>query len=222
MEARKIVIKSTKTQRTEVIMSSAETLGELKADLRANGIDYQDMTFFEGLTKIELKTDDSVLPHDVPYKGNITNELVFMLTNTNKKIRSGMDRKEMYELIRGKNLQKAVIDKYGKNFTQCKTHELLAIIEEEENKKKATCCKCTTSPNVATPNKEEVKKETEDTTLRKAFCKLLEILEDYGSIANFEKEDILDILGEKPSKEPTNNKSSYSKDEIDDMFSGMI
>lgn len=222
MEARKIVIKSTKTQRTEVIMSSAETLGELKADLRANGIDYQDMTFFEGLTKIELKTDESVLPHDVPYKGNITNELVFMLTNTNKKIRSGMDRKEMYEVIRGKNLQKAVIAKYGKNFTQCKTHELLAIIEGEENKKKATCCECTTSPNVATPNKEEVKKETEDTTLRKAFCKLLEVLEDNVYIENYEKEDILDILDEKPSEEPTNNKSSYSKDEIYDMFSGMI
>lgn len=222
MEARKIVIKSTKTQRTEVIMSSAETLGELKADLRANGIDYQDMTFFEGLTKIELKTDESVLPHDVPYKGNITNELVFMLTNTNKKIRSGMDRKEMYEVIRGRNLQKAVIAKYGKNFTQCKTHELLAIIEEEENKKKDTCCKCTTSPDIATPNKEEVKKETEDTNLRKAFCKLLGILEDYDFIADYEKEDILDILGEKPSEEPTNNKSSYSKDEIDDMFSGMI
>ena len=40
----------------------------------SHGIDYQDMTFFEGLTKIELKTDESVLPHDVPYKGNITNE----------------------------------------------------------------------------------------------------------------------------------------------------
>lgn len=222
MEARKIVIKSTKTQRTEVIMSSAETLGELKADLRANGIDYQDMTFFEGLTKIELKTDESVLPHDVPYKGNITNELVFMLTNTNKKIRSGMDRKEMYEVIRGKNLQKAVIAKYGKNFTQCKTHELLAIIEGEESKKKATCCECTTSPDVATPNKEEVKKETEDTNLRKAFCKLLEVLECKDYIEDYEKEDILDILGEKPSEEPTNNKSSYSKDEIDDMFSGMI
>lgn len=222
MEARKIIIKSTKTQRTEVIMSSAETLGELKADLRANGIDYQDMTFFEGLTKIELKTDESVLPHDVPYKGNITNELVFMLTNTNKKIRSGMDRKEMYEVIRGKNLQKAVIAKYGKNFTQCKTHELLAIIEEEKNKKKDTCCKCATSPDVATPNKEEVKKETEDTNLRKAFCKLLGILEDNDYIEYYEKEDILNILGEKPSEEPTNNKSSYSKDEIDDMFSGMI
>ena len=100
----------------------------------------------------------------------------------------------MYELIRGKNLQKAVIAKYGKNFTQCKTHELLAIIEGEENKKKATCCKCTTTPDVATPNKEEVKKETEDTTLRKAFCKLLEVLEYYGYVADYEKDDILDIL----------------------------
>lgn len=90
MESRKITIVETKNQRKSTIMSSASTLAELKSDLRANGIDYSGMTFFEGTSKVELKNDASVLPHDVPYKGTITNELVFMLTNTNKKIRSGI------------------------------------------------------------------------------------------------------------------------------------
>lgn len=89
MESRKITIVSTKNQTKKVIMSSATTLAELKADLRQNGIDYQDMTFFEGTSKVELKTDNSIIPHDVPWKGTTTNELVFMLTNTNKKIKSG-------------------------------------------------------------------------------------------------------------------------------------
>lgn len=89
METRKITIVSTKDQTKKVIMSSATTLAELKADLRANGIDYEGMTFFEGTSKVELKNNASVLPHDVPWKGTTTNELVFMLTNTNKKIRSG-------------------------------------------------------------------------------------------------------------------------------------
>ena len=84
MEARKITIVQTKNQKKSVIMSAATTLAELKRDLRDNGIDYVGMTFFEGTSKVELKTDDAVLPHDVPYKGTITNELVFMLTNTNK------------------------------------------------------------------------------------------------------------------------------------------
>lgn len=90
MESRKITIVETKNQRKSTIMSAATTLAELKNDLRANGIDYSGMTFFEGISKVELKNDASVLPHDVPYKGTITNELVFMLTSTNKKIRSGI------------------------------------------------------------------------------------------------------------------------------------
>ena len=86
METRKITIVSTKTQKKSVIMSAATTLAELKSDLTQNGIDYDGMTFYEGVSKVELKNDTSVLPHDVPYKGQTTNELVFMLTNTNKTI----------------------------------------------------------------------------------------------------------------------------------------
>lgn len=89
MENRKIIIVSTRTQKKSVIMSAATTLAELKSDLRANGIDYEDMTFYEGLSKVELKDDASMLPHDVPYKDKVTNELVFMLTTANKKIKSG-------------------------------------------------------------------------------------------------------------------------------------
>ena len=99
MEPRKITIIQTKEQRKSVIVTAATTLAELKSDLRTYGINYNDMTFYEGTSKIELKNDASILPHDVPYKGTITNELVFMLTNTNKKIRSGvtaMSRTEAY------------------------------------------------------------------------------------------------------------------------------
>ena len=90
MEARKITVVSTRNQKKSIIMSAATTLAELKADLRQNGIDYDGMTFYEGTSRVELKDDASVLPHDVLYKGQTTNELVFMLTNTNKKIKSGI------------------------------------------------------------------------------------------------------------------------------------
>ena len=90
METRKITIISTKNHSTKVINSAATTLGELKTDLDNAGISYTDCTFFEGLTKTELKNNDAILPHDVPYKGTITNNLVFMITNASKKIKSGI------------------------------------------------------------------------------------------------------------------------------------
>ena len=110
MEKRKITVIPTKTHKTQVIESAATTLAELKADLTKAGIDYTDCTFFEGLTKIELKNDAAILPHDVPYKGTTTNNLVFMITNASKKIRSGakLDRKAIIEEIKVKNLTEVV------------------------------------------------------------------------------------------------------------------
>ena len=138
MEARKITVVQTKNQKKSVIMSAATTLAELKSDLRANGIDYDGMTFFEGTSKVELKNDASVLPHDVPYKGIVTNELVFMLTNTNKKIRSGaMSRTEAYSAIKSMGLQDACVKKFGKNFTMCKTADLIAWVPSNSASKPA-------------------------------------------------------------------------------------
>ena len=65
METRKITIVATREQKKYVIDSAATTLGELKADLDNVGINYEDMTFMEGLTRTEILRDDSLLPHDV-------------------------------------------------------------------------------------------------------------------------------------------------------------
>ena len=217
MEARKITIVSTKNQSKKVIMSSATTLAELKSDLRQNGIDYDGMTFFEGTSKVELKNDASVLPHDVPYKGTITNELVFMLTNTNKKIRSGaMSRMEAYAEIKRLGLQDVCVKKFGKNFTMCKTADLIALVQSNS----------TTKPvPVATKAEVPVSSDSEcvDTIARAAISKLVEILEDNGTIEDYEKEKVLNILGGAvevaPSEEyKPKSVSPYSDDEIDDMF----
>ena len=232
MEARKITIVQTKNQRKSVIMSAATTLAELKSDLRANGIDYDGMTFFEGTSKVELKNDASVLPHDVPYKGTITNELVFMLTNTNKKIRSGaatMSRTEAYSAIKSMGLQDACVKKFGKNFTMCKTADLIALVQSNGASKPA--------PKAETKNEEKAEApvtpasnggECIDIVARAAISKLVEILEDNGTIEDYEKEEVLGILGGEvtvntaPSKEyKPKSASPYSDDEIDDMFAGM-
>ena len=133
MEKRKITVIPTKTHKTQVIESAATTLAELKADLTKAGIYYTDCTFFEGLTKIELKNDAAILPHDVPYKGTTTNNLVFMITNASKKIRSGakLDRRAIIEEIKVKNLTEVVKKTYGKNYTNCKTEDLQKILNKE-------------------------------------------------------------------------------------------
>lgn len=136
MEARKIVVMETSNHKKSVIMSAATTLAELKRDFDKNGINYTNMTFYEGVSKTELKLDNSILPHDVPHKGGITNELAFILTTTNKKIKSGAySRTELYKIILDNNLKEAIKDKYNKNYTNCGT----AVLEEFVNNALSTC-----------------------------------------------------------------------------------
>lgn len=223
MEPRKITVVSTKDQTKKVIMSSATTLAELKADFSLNNIDYEGMTFFEGTSKVELRTDDSVLPHDVPYKGTITNELVFMLTNTNKKIKSGaMSRMEAYDAIKNMGLQDACFKKFGKNFTMCKTIDLIALINENKDSKPQEETTLTQDDEASTQHSDCV-----DTIARAAITRMVEILYENNLLEQKDRKEIFNILGESvnitsiKAENLPSLKSSYSDNEIDDMFENM-
>ena len=227
MEARKITIVSTRNQKKSIIMSAATTLAELKADLRQNGIDYDGMTFYEGTSKVELKDDTSVLPHDVPYKDQTTNELVFMLTNTNKKIRSGADmsRADAYAAIKSKGLQGECVKRFGKNFTMCKTADLVALINEKSVSKTALSTPAKEEKVAETKRRESEKQantaECVDTKARAALSRLLTILTDNDVLDDDEAEEIEDILDDKATTSDDckpSSESSYSDDEIDRMF----
>lgn len=232
MEPRKITVFETRGQKTSVFLSSATTLAELKADLDVNGIDYTDMAFYEGTSKTEIKTDSSILPHDVPYKGTVTNELVFMLTNTNKKIKSGMDRKELYAEIKNRGLQGECLKRFGKNFTMCKTIDLESVVNEcYKTKKEDECTKVDedTKKVVAAPSKEvkETKENKEESIINvvNAIKELIDILYDSDYIDNGEKCMVLNHL--KPFNKFNNTasskcNSSYSDDEINEMFSELL
>ena len=227
MEARKITVVSTRNQKKSVIMSAATTLAELKADLRQNGIDYEGMTFYEGTSKVELKDDNSVLPHDVPYKGQTTNELVFMLTNTNKKIRSGaaMSRADAYAAIKAKGLQGECVKRFGKNFTMCKTTDLITLIYEKAASKPVHSAP-TKGKKVAEAKEENAKdctctNEGVDTKARAALSRLITILADNCTLEDWEAGEIKDILSVKGATSEDykpSSASSYSDDEIDRMF----
>lgn len=204
METRKITVVSTRDQKRSTIMSAATTLGELKADLDNAGINYSDMTFYEGLTKTELVNDESLLPTNVSYKGQITNELVFMLTNMNKKIKSGaMTRAEAYQYIKDNNLQFEVLKRYGKNYTVCKTSELIDLITELDK---------STVEEVAS---EEPKVCKCNSNLKDAFEELISYLYEEGVLYSDQVRSIRNTLNEGVTEKV---ESPYSNSEIDEMF----
>ena len=130
MEFRKVTIINNKTQSQKVIQASAATtLGELKREMREAGIEYEGMTFFEGHLRAELKDDASILPTNIPYKGQVVNDLTFLLTAPEKKIKSGaMSRAEAYNAIKARGLQDECVKRFGKNFTMCKTQDLIDLL----------------------------------------------------------------------------------------------
>lgn len=215
MEPREILVVNTKTQSKKTIISSATTLAELKADLRVAGINYSDMTFYEGISKTEIKTDDSQLPHDVNYKGNITNNLVFMLTTANKKVKSGAvsTRAEAYKAIKDNNLQDEVKKKFGKNFTNCGTNDLITFVNNKE--KKATKTVVEEAP-VKVDNKPAATIDS-DINYAAAIAKLVNHLAGKAISADAANEILAEIGLEYKAPKST----GYSESEINEMFKGI-
>lgn len=254
MEARKILFVLSNSSNQKSIMSEAETLGALKADMRRAGINYDGMTFYEGRTRTELKDDASVLPVNVPVpaKGTnpatTTNDLVFMLTTANKKIKSGAlspERKNVLEEIKAKGLGAAVTAKFGKNATQCKTPDLLAFLAEQSKPASQVATKAPKTKKVEeiavdeNPDitiKEVIKGEpinitpcTEcvDIVAREVLSELIERLNKEDDLYN-DYSDLIDELsiGGMPEKQeqPTETKAvkeeKLSNSEINDLFGG--
>lgn len=134
--SRKVTVLVESTQSKVVFESNATTLGELKNELRERQVRYDsDCVFKEAASKTILTSDESILPSNIPWKGQVTNDLVFMVTAPQKKIRSGaMDRKEAYTRVKELGLQGKIQEHEGKNFTQCSTAILISYIENEEKK----------------------------------------------------------------------------------------
>lgn len=254
MEARKILFVLSNSSNQKSIMSEAETLGALKADMRRAGINYDGMTFYEGRTRTELKDDASVLPVNVPVpaKGTnpatTTNNLVFMLTTANKKIKSGAlspERKNALEEIKAKGLGAAVTAKFGKNATQCKTPDLLAFLAEQpkpasqvatEAPKAKKGEKVAVDENPDITIKEVIKGEpiditprTEcvDTVAREVLGELIRRLNKEDDLYN-DYRDLLDKLSiggmsgkqEQPTETKAVKEEKLSNSEINDLFGG--
>ena len=150
---REILVANTKDQCRYKVYTEATTLGELQNALRSGEgvykmvgnseipvdtpVDFTGMTFTEGLSKTQLVSADSLLPTNVTFKGEKTNNLVMLLTNTTKNIASGISeegktRKEAYDVINelGDDLKEFIKDQTGRNYTLVNTNTLWSLIEE--------------------------------------------------------------------------------------------
>lgn len=204
---RKITFVNSRTQSQKVLENStATTLGELKAEMRQAGIEYEGMTFYEGHARVELKDDASVLPTNVSYKGTVVNDLVFMLTTPNKKVASGsMTRAEAYAAIKERGLQEVCKSTYGKNFTQCSTTALIELIATHETDAEVPAA--VADPVIYTPA------ECTCELVKNALKILVEALyDDYEIIRSSTRTEIYDALeGKAPA-------SKMSSKEIREMF----
>lgn len=127
---RKITVIFERTNSRKIYETSAVTLGDFKAELVADGVDVADMDFLEGVSGTELKADRSVLPTNIPYKGKVVNDLVIMMTKSNKKIESGAEiktREEAYKFIKEHGMENVIKAEFGKPYTNLQTKTLCDI-----------------------------------------------------------------------------------------------
>ena len=225
METRKITIIDNKNQSQKVIADSqATTLGELKSEMRARGISYEGCTFYCGQMRAELKDDAAPLPMTVMYRGQEVSDLTFLLTAPEKKIKSGaMSRAEAYSKIKSMGLGELCKEKYGKNFTQCSTNDLIALIEGNsdikapETPKTPKVTKKEEKPVKEEPKKEETKKDTCVKNPSNCEAALKALLEDLYGNDIIEDETYTKCMTLLDGKTPVAS-DKMSKREIDEMF----
>lgn len=130
--SRTIMVANTLTQKTYKITTNASTLAELKDCLKDHGIDYEGLSFTEGITRSTLTDDAAALPTNIPYKGSTTNNLILLLTKTKKDINSGApSRTEIYQMIKAKHLESSVKAHFGKNYTLVPSQDLVAYMDDQ-------------------------------------------------------------------------------------------
>ena len=217
---RKIIIVDSASNSQTPITTDATTFGQLKAAVRAAGINIDGKDWLEGLTKTQPMSDDALLPTNVNYKGQVTNNLVYMLTNTNKKTRSGaMSYNEMKSYIKNNGLTAEFQEKYGKNYTQGKTTEFQEFIAAHSapTPKTEQTVEATKTQAPAAEDKTNVDyKERYESMVYAIACFFSAIDDEIGADINKVLEEIT-----KKEEQPTPVDMEFSGSDINSMFAGI-
>ena len=127
---RKVILLVQTTGIKSVVEGEMTTLADLKHLMDVQGISYPtECEFKEAKTKTIFVDNEAVLPTNVEWKGEVSNDLIMYVTTPKKKIKNGgMSRAEAYNYIKTNNLQEDVKSKFGRNFTQVSTDNLVEFI----------------------------------------------------------------------------------------------
>ena len=225
---RKIIIVDSASNSQTPITTDATTFGQLKAAVRAAGINIDGKDWLEGLTKTQPMSDDALLPTNVNYKGQVTNNLVYMLTNTNKKTRSGaMSYNEMKSYIKNNGLTTEFQEKYGKNYTQGKTTEFQEFIASHSASASQPSKTPETEQTVKAPSTEVHTPITEvktDVDYKKRYESMVYAMACFFSAIDDEMgADINKVLEEitKKEEQTTPVDMEFSGSDISSMFAGI-
>lgn len=117
--------------------SSASTYGQLKEELIAQGFDLSNTRVTEGNTQLDLVNDDAVLPVNIQKRGQVTNDLIIVMTPNARPKSGSIDvqnasyaelREEVKALWHGPQFE-AARDHFG-NYTQLKTDVMRDLLQE--------------------------------------------------------------------------------------------
>lgn len=132
-----IAISNTINGTKTIVETNATTLGELKQFMHDNNISYpEDALWYSGLTKSRLEFENSEFLSENPRTCNINGEDkcvhgVILIVPSKNKIESGaMTRGEAYIFICDNNLKEEVKERFGKNYTNVPTDDLIEFISE--------------------------------------------------------------------------------------------
>ncbi len=117
--------------------SSASTYGQLKEELLAQGFNLSNTRVTEGNTQLDLVNDDAVLPVNIQKRGQVTNDLIIVMTPNARPKSGSIDvqnasyaelRAEVKALCHGKRSKEARAH-FG-NYTQMKTAVMRDLLQE--------------------------------------------------------------------------------------------
>lgn len=117
--------------------TTATTYGQLKEELQSQGFDLSNTRVTEGNTQLDLVNDDAVLPINIQKRGQITNDLIIVMTPNARPKSGSIDvqnasyaelRAEVKALYHGEQSEEAR-DHFG-NYTQLKTDVMRNLLQE--------------------------------------------------------------------------------------------
>jgi len=219
---KKFTVVNSISQTKKVFDTDMTTVDELTAKLKSLGMDLTNTVIQESLSKTTLQAG-KLLPHDVMYKGETTNNLVFRITLSGKKTDSGADRQGLISTIKANNWGQEIKNVFGKNFTNCKTVDLESFVNSKfkgNDKKTASAKKAYVAPvtKVTSKAKVAVKESTEvesnvEVDTDAAIAVLANILESNGYISAEEKSLVFSHLST-----PNATGECYSAEELEEIL----